>query len=167
MIRSQTQRREGHPYTILGRQETPYKFRRSTPWYFKLQWRSCSRSSVMSNSDISRWKLTEQTMIRVQINFEQDSQRSNLTSMSHRQKTRSRHSLATEYTWRSRSWRWNSAADQHTGKQYSRIERTNAYQQRSNTEVSTRTRLTTNLKIPIFWETRETIRRAWSSKVIY
>ena len=32
--------------------------------------------------------------------------------------------LATEYTWRSWSWKWHSAADPHTWEQYSRIVRT-------------------------------------------
>ena len=35
------------------------------------------------------------------------------------------HSLATEYTWRSRRWSWHSAADPHTTEQYSRIGWTN------------------------------------------
>ena len=47
-------------------------------------------------------------------------------------------SLATEYTWYSRSWRWHSAADPHTGEQ---TLQTNSYYQRSNTVVSTKTRL--------------------------
>ena len=34
-------------------------------------------------------------------------------------------SLAIEYTWRSRSWRWHSAANPHTGEQYSRIKKIN------------------------------------------
>ena len=34
--------------------------------------------------------------------------------------------VATEYTWRSSSWRWHSEAISHTGKQFSRIMRTNA-----------------------------------------
>ena len=46
---------------------------------------SCSRSSGMSNSDRSRWKLSEQTMIRVLINFVQHTQCSNMTSMTQRQ----------------------------------------------------------------------------------
>ena len=33
------------PHSNLGQQETPCKLGRSTPWYFKLQWMSCSRSS--------------------------------------------------------------------------------------------------------------------------
>ena len=41
------------------------------------------------------------------------------------QKLWSGQSLDTEYTSRSRSWRWHSAADPHTGEQYSRIGRTN------------------------------------------
>ena len=45
---------------------------------------SCSRSSVMSNSDRSRWKLTEQTMIRVRINLLQHTKYSNMTLMTHR-----------------------------------------------------------------------------------
>ena len=54
------------PYSIIGRQETPWKLEVSSPWYFKLQWMSCSRRSGMSNSSRSRWTLAEQTMIRAQ-----------------------------------------------------------------------------------------------------
>ena len=35
-----------------------------TPWYFKLQWICCDRSSGMSNSSRSRLKLAELTVIR-------------------------------------------------------------------------------------------------------
>ena len=49
-------------------------------------------------------------------------------------------SLATEYTWRWKSWRWYSAANPHTGEQYSRIWRTNEKKQWSNTDVSTNIR---------------------------
>ena len=41
-------------HSNLGRQERPSKLGRSTPWYFKLQWMSCGRSSDMSNSNRSR-----------------------------------------------------------------------------------------------------------------
>ena len=39
--------------------------------HLKLQWMSCDRSSRMSNSGTSRWKLTEETVIRVRINLVQ------------------------------------------------------------------------------------------------
>ena len=48
---------------------------------------SCSCSSVMSNSDRSRWKLTEQTMTQVRINLVQHTQCSNMTSMTQRQES--------------------------------------------------------------------------------
>ena len=48
---------------------------------------SCSRSSSMSNYGRSRWKLTEQTMIRVRINLVQRTQCSNMTSMTQRQES--------------------------------------------------------------------------------
>ena len=41
----------------------------------------------MSNSDRSRWKLTDQTMIRVRINLLQHSECSNMTSMTQRQES--------------------------------------------------------------------------------
>ena len=48
----------------------------------------CSRSSGISNSDRSRWKLAEQTMIRVRINLVQHTQCSNMTSsMTQRQES--------------------------------------------------------------------------------
>ena len=84
----------------------------------------------------------------------------------HNNKHWSGQSLVTEHSGHSRSWRWHSAADPHTGEQYSRIERTNGKKQRSNTEVSTNIRFT-NLKISILWEIRETIPRTWSSKVSF
>ena len=48
---------------------------------------SCGRSSGMSNSDKNRWKLTDQTMIRVRINPVHHTQCSNMTSMSQRQES--------------------------------------------------------------------------------
>ena len=73
-------------------------------------------------------------------------------------------SIATEYTWRSRSWRWHSAADPTPE---NKTQGLGEYMQNSNgekTEVSTNIRFT-NLKIPILWETRETIPRTWPLKV--
>ena len=56
------QNREVIPHSNLDRQETPCKLGRSTSWYFKLQWMSCSRSlHGMSNSSRNRWMLAEQT----------------------------------------------------------------------------------------------------------
>ena len=48
---------------------------------------SCSRRSGMSNSDRSRWKLAEETMVLVRINFVQHTQPSNMTSMTQRQES--------------------------------------------------------------------------------
>ena len=118
----------------------------------------------MSNSGRSRRKLTQQTVIRVRINLVQHARSSNTASINNDKTLWSGQSLATEYTWRSRSWRGHLAADPHTGEQYSRIGGTNAQKQRSNTVVSTKTRFT-NLNIPILWKTREIIIRTWSSKV--
>ena len=42
---------------------------------------SCSHSSRVSNSNRDRWKLTEQTMIRVRINLVQHTKCSNMTPM--------------------------------------------------------------------------------------
>ena len=51
---------------------------------------SCSHSSDMSNSNGSRWKLTEYTMIQVRINIVQHTQCSNMISMTQRQETLTR-----------------------------------------------------------------------------
>ena len=48
----------GIQHSKLGRQETPWKLRRSTPSHFNLQWMSYSRSTGMSNSSTIIWKLT-------------------------------------------------------------------------------------------------------------
>ena len=48
---------------------------------FLLQWMSCGRSSSRSNSGRSRWKLTEQTVIRVLNNLVQHTKTSNTTLM--------------------------------------------------------------------------------------
>ena len=63
-------------HTSLGHQERPY---------FKLYWMAAAQG--MSNSDRSRWKLTEQTMIRVRINLMQHTQCINMTSMTQRQES--------------------------------------------------------------------------------
>ena len=70
-------------HTSLGRQETPCKLGRSIPWCFKLWWMSCCHSLSLSNSDRSRWMITEQTMIRVRIKVVQHTQCSNTTSITH------------------------------------------------------------------------------------
>ena len=70
----------------LSRQERPSKLGRSTPSYFKLQWMSSGRSSEMSNSSRSRWKLAEQTVIRIRINLVQHTKPSHTTSVT-RQET--------------------------------------------------------------------------------
>ena len=75
------------PHSNLGRQETHCKLERCTSWYFKLQWLSCGRSSSMSNTSRSRWKVAEQTVIRVRINLVQHTTPSNTPSMTQRQKT--------------------------------------------------------------------------------
>ena len=87
------------PHTSLGYQETPCILGRSTPRYFELQWMNCGRSSGMSNSG-SRWKFTEQIMIRVRISLVPHTQCSN---MNNDKKLGSGQSLATEYTGRSGS----------------------------------------------------------------
>ena len=70
--------------TWAGR-KYPCKLGLSTPWYFKLQWMSCSSSGWMScscSSSICRSrKLTEQTVIRVWINLLQHTRPSNITSI--------------------------------------------------------------------------------------
>ena len=66
-VSNRTQSKEVIPHSNLGRQETPCKLGRSTPLYFKLWRMSCCRSSSMSNSSGNRWKLVEQTVIRVRI----------------------------------------------------------------------------------------------------
>ena len=66
------------PHSNLSRQERPSKLGRSTPWYFKPQWMSRGRSSGMSNSTRSRWKLAEQTVIRVGINLVQHTKHSHV-----------------------------------------------------------------------------------------
>ena len=83
----QTQCRKVIPHTNLCQQETLCIFGRSTFWYFKLQWMSYSRSSDMSNSGRRRWKLTEQTMIRVRIHLVQQTQSGNMKSMTQWQET--------------------------------------------------------------------------------
>ena len=60
-----------------------------------------SRSSDMSNSDCSRWKLTEQTMIRVRINFYNIHSAATWRRWHNDKKVWPGQSLVTEYTWRS------------------------------------------------------------------
>ena len=59
------------PHSNLNRQEAPCKFWCSSPWYFKLLWKSCCCNWETSNSGRSRWKLAEQTVISVLINLVQ------------------------------------------------------------------------------------------------
>ena len=51
-------------HSNLGQQKTPCKLWRSTPWYFKLQWMSCGRSSYVSKS-IHSWSLTPSRAVLV------------------------------------------------------------------------------------------------------
>ena len=58
-----------------------------TVYTFQTLMDSCSRRSGTSNSGRSRWKLTEQTTIWVQINLVQHTKCSNMTSMVQRQES--------------------------------------------------------------------------------
>ena len=91
------------PHLNLSRQEMPCKLGLSTPWNLKLKWMSRDCSLGMSNSSRKRWKLSKQTVIRVQINLVQHTR----PSMKH----------------------------------------------------------FTKIKIPLLWETQETIQWTWNSKV--
>ena len=114
------------PHSNLSRQERPSKLGSYTPRYFKLQWVSCGRSSGMSNSSRSRWKLAEQTVIVVLINRVQHTKPSHTTSMTQRQETY-QGKVWPPNTPGAQDWRWHSPADPHTGEKYSiRIGRTNA-----------------------------------------
>ena len=79
---------------------------------------SCSRCSGISNSDRRRWKLTEQTMIRVELTLHNIHRavyihdvRATWRRWHNDKNPWSGQSLATEYTWRSSSWRWHLEAD--------------------------------------------------------
>ena len=78
--------RSFHSRTWAGRKDLS-KLGRSIPLYFKLQWMSCRRSSKMSDFSRSRWRLTEQTVVRVRINLVQHTQPSHTTSMTQWQET--------------------------------------------------------------------------------
>ena len=59
------------PQSNLSREGRPSKLGSSTPWYFKLKLMWCGRSSGRSNSNRSRWKRGDQTVITVWINLVQ------------------------------------------------------------------------------------------------
>ena len=71
---------------------------------------SCSRSLGMSNSDRSRWKLTEQTMIRVRYTLYNIHSAATWCQWHNDKKVWLGQRLATEYTWPSRSRRWHSSS---------------------------------------------------------
>ena len=75
---------------------------------------SCSLSSGIPNSDRSRWKLTEQTMIRVRINLVQHTQCSNMTSMTHWQESLIRANPGHRIHLALEKLKMISAADPHT-----------------------------------------------------
>ena len=108
------------PQTSLGRQETPSILGRSTPWYFKLQWMSCSRCWVC-------WTLTEideSSLNKQWSEFEFTLYHIHSEATWRRWHIDKKLIISKEYTWRSSSGRCYSAADFHTGEQYSRIGRT-------------------------------------------
>ena len=72
---------------------------------------SCSRSSGISNSDRSRWKLTEQQWFEFGLTVYNIHSAATWRRWPNDKKVWSGQSLATKYTWRSRSWRWLLAAD--------------------------------------------------------
>ena len=85
-VTNTVQERSFHIRTWAGRKNLA-KLGHSTHWYFNLQWMRCCRSSRMSNSSRSSWKLDEQTVIRVRINLVEHTKPSNTTSMTQRQET--------------------------------------------------------------------------------
>ena len=96
-------------HSSLGQQEIPCKLGCSTPWYFKLPGVSCGHSSgcrTLVEADESllnrQWFEFELTLYNI------------LSPVTVRRwyvkKFSLEQNLATEYTWRSRSWRWHSTA---------------------------------------------------------
>ena len=109
-------------------------------------------------------KLTHWTIIRIQINFVQHTQCSNVTSMTQQEtlnKAKPGHWIhlsleKLKITFSSRSLHQRIVLKDWKNK---------CIVQRSKAEVSTRTCFI-NLKIPIIWETQEIIPHRWSSMVI-
>ena len=147
------------PHSNLDRQETPYKLWRSKPCYFTLQWMSCGRCSSVSNSSRNRWKFAEQSVIWVRINLAQHTHPSNITSMTQRQDTL----IRTKPGHRIHLALKNLTA-MHIQLLTPKLE--NKTQRLGKQMQSTKASFT-NLKIPILWETGETIPRSWSSKVSF
>ena len=124
---------------------------------------SCSRSSGMSNSDRLRWNLTEKWFEFV-LTWYNIRSAATWRRWRNDKKVRSGQSLATEYT---KAWEAEYGIQQQTPTPENNTQGLGEQMQsnkESNTEVSTKSRFT-NLKIPIIWETRETIPRRRSSKV--
>ena len=116
---------------------------------------SCNRSSGMSNSDRSRWKLTEQQWFEFEITVYNIHSAATWRRWPNDKKVWSGQGLATEYTWRSRSWRWLLVADPENNtqglgaKMHSSNEATQRYPQRQASPTSKYQ----------FFETPETIAR--------
>ena len=113
------------PHSNLGRQETPWKYVHHIDTSNFNGLAAPAARVYRTPIEAWRWTLTQQTVIQNWINLVHYTHPSNTTSMTQRQETQMRTMLATEYTWRSRSWRCRSASALHTGEQYSRIGRTN------------------------------------------
>ena len=111
-FRYQTQCKDGHPHTNRGRLETSCKI----GTFYTLMLRTPMDGSSL-NKQWFKFKLTLNSI-------HSPAKRRELHNNDNR--PWSEQWLTTEYTWRSRSWRWHSAADPHTKEQYSRIGSTNA-----------------------------------------
>ena len=121
----------------LSRQERHSKFGTFYTLIFQTPIDELLPQLGMSSSSRSRWKLAEQTVIRVRTNLLQHTKLNHTTLMTQRQETLIGAKLGHRIHLELNKLKVTFSSWPHTGEQYSRIGRTNEKNQRSNTEVST------------------------------
>ena len=99
------------PHSNLSRRERLSKFARSTPRYFKLKRISCGRSSVCRTLVEADGSSLNRQWLEFELTLYNTLRPATWRRWHNDKKLWSGQSLATEYTWCSRSWRWHSAAD--------------------------------------------------------
>ena len=102
---------------------------------------SCGRYLSISNSSRSRWNSLNRQWLEFELTLYNILSPATLRGRHKDKKFWSGKSLATEYTWRLRSWRWHSTPENSSS---SIIRRTNTKLQRRYTEVCKNIRFTTS-----------------------
>ena len=159
MVRCQTQCREGHSRHESGQAGNTLQIGTFyTDTSNSNGWAEAAARVCRTLTEADGSSLNKQWFELIRVNLHNIHSAATWRQWHNNKKAWSANSLDTEYTWRSGAE--DDIQQQHLHKDC----KNKCILTTKHREVITKTRFT-NLKIPILWETLETIRRTWSSKV--